>query len=372
MNRRQYLGAVTLGAALAVAPPRVAAQTNSYAFPEPRAPSLPSEHTMSLVVPDHLDGRQMETLALEYSATSGGFGPSEFDGDASGVGVDTVAQAGIDRDGNGQGIYQVDEGFESAIDAVDATEDAVEISLDPAVELAAGDKIVLRYHGVVNPSEGEFSIAASVDGADPVDLGIDFHRMGGALLLEQDVGADGELVVRSTYLPEGGFVVVRLRENGERRTKGVSSYLDRGGHTDVTIPLSDVLTGRHEVEVVLYRDGNDDEFFTDEFDDPYMEGGSQPIMTMGTVQVTERIPERETPTSIPQQSGDGAVGGSNQVGSDTDRTANHRSAGASGGSQRGFFSNEDPAVDNVDSFTLTVGGFLLSAAGIVHQMARGN
>lgn len=39
--------------------------------------------------------------------------------------------------------------------------------------------------------------------------------------------------------------------------------------------------------------------------------------------------------------------------------------------RRGFFSNGEPEVAFLDSFTLTVGGFILSAMGIFHQMLNG-
>lgn len=346
------------------------------AIPEPRAPFLPAQYSLNSRVPDAAAGASLSELTVEFRGTDGDYESTEWDGDASGVRRDTLVTLGVDRGSDNRGLLDVDEDFSDDVTGVEASASSVTVSLNGSYAVESGDELVVEFHGVTNPSEGEYEVETTINGRESVVASTSTFRQAGVLFHDQDVDSDGVATVRSAFLPQGGFVAVRTLERGSTEIKGVSEPLERGGHTDVEVPLSDVLSGTHQTEAVLFRDSDSDGRLDTDADNPYTKGGDHPVMSPGELTVRERIPERSTPTptdaggetqasSPPEPSGTEAAGR-------REDTASPSSDPTETGPQRGFFTNGDMRYEFLDSFTLTVGGFVLSAAGIVHQMLKGN
>ncbi|GAB3327188.1 hypothetical protein [Haloplanus salinarum] len=118
-------------------------------YPTDSTPGASTTHTVGIDADRSVDP---ETVTVEYATGA----PRGFDH----VGTDHIRHLGIDVDGDGI----VERDLESAVTAVETTDDALRIDLATDATLAANETLLVQYRATNPSGAGPHEVRASVDG----------------------------------------------------------------------------------------------------------------------------------------------------------------------------------------------------------------
>lgn len=177
------------------------------------------------------------------------------------------------------------------------------------VRLSGGDAttVTLTWATGAGDAGNHTATVATDDDSDATDVTV--LPPARVTIDDQTVASEGtqSVVVSSTYLPRGGFVVVHdanATDDVEPDSViGVSGFLAPGEHTNLRIALdSDNRSHADTVMAVVHRDGDDDQLFD------YGDGGAdvpfiwmdEPVHDTARLSVPTLTPEPVTPTPSPE------------------------------------------------------------------------
>ncbi|WP_226010490.1 DUF7282 domain-containing protein [Halomicrobium salinisoli] len=171
-------------------------------------------------------------------------------------------------------------------------------TVDVSVRAAADDAVLTNETVAYEVDDG------AEDGAQP----------NASITFEDQNATDGDVLVASATLPEGGFVAIHANStNGTDDVLGASEYLQAGEQLNVTVPLEEPLDETTALNATVHRDTDGDQAFDysasdGEVDAPYENATGAPVSDEATVSV-EAAPEPEPDAvlNVTDQSGNGSV-----------------------------------------------------------------
>ncbi|WP_226023246.1 DUF7282 domain-containing protein [Halomicrobium salinisoli] len=171
-------------------------------------------------------------------------------------------------------------------------------TVDVSVRAAADDAVLTNETVAYEVDDG------AEDGAQP----------NASITFDDQNATDGDVLVASATLPEGGFVAIHANStNGTDDVLGASEYLQAGEQLNVTVPLEEPLDETTALNATVHRDTDGDQAFDysasdGEVDAPYENATGAPVSDEATVSV-EAAPEPEPDAvlNVTDQSGNGSV-----------------------------------------------------------------
>lgn len=319
-----------------------AAANNPSIVADPPTPGERSNHTVTVTAAPNEAG-SIEGFEVNYS---------NADVDLSGVRAGDVRTIGIDR-GDNRSRAGVDVDISDDLQNVSVGGDGgtLTFNLTGNYSLDGGDELVVSYGNVVNPSSaGNYSVGLEISpgvsgGEATTQLTIGTGNAAVSFPDQQANSAPSQepsnvtVRINSTYLPDGGFVVVHEAENGSPgQVIGNSTYLEPGTHENVTVvverneSVSDPQAENETLIAMAHNDSNDNQRYefgrVEGADGPYTADGG-PVIDNATIRYSSTL----AMTTMTQTTGGGETTADGET---TDGGATDGAGTTETGGQAGF------------------------------------
>ncbi len=168
-------------------------------------------------------------------------------------------------------------------------------TVDVSVRAAADDAVLTNETVAYEVDDGE------EDGAQP----------NASVTFEDQNATDGDVLVASATLPEGGFIAIHANStNGTDDVIGASEYLRAGEQLNVTVPFEEPLDETTALNATVHRDTDGDQVFDyatsdGEIDVPYENATGAPVSDEATASVAAA--REPTALNVEDQRGNGSV-----------------------------------------------------------------